>query len=243
MHFQIVNIVKVRFIFLLLLFCPLLLLAQQPAGVFVSGKISFSDNAGRFDRVKIYNLRTNTFVSPAKTGIYELHGYKTDTFVFVCIGYSNTNLCYKDSLRQLKYEKNIVLHPVQTELEGVTITPDKSFEQIQQAIDNLGVKNTDTYKTVEPLQSPITFLWERFSKLERQKRQVAVLLNEDERRQVQRELLKICIKSELINLSLSKMDAFIEYCNFSDVYLQQVSLYDLLSMIKLRYEFFSKNFE
>lgn len=232
-----------RYLLLLFFLFPFFLSSQQPVGVSVSGRITFSDYSSRYNLVKIYNLRTNTYVSPVKTGYYELHGYKTDTFVFVCIGYSNQKLCYKDSLRQIHYEKNILLHPVQAELEGVTITPDKSFEQIQQAIDNLGVKNTDTYKTVEPLQSPITFLWERFSKVERQKRQVAVLLNEDERRQVQRELLKICIKSELINLSLSKMDAFIEYCNFSDVYLQQVSLYDLLSMIKLRYEFFSKNFE
>ncbi len=233
----------VRLNFLLLLFFPALLFSQQPVGVSVNGKISFSDNSGRFDRVRIYNLRTNTFVSPAKTGIYELHGFKTDTFVFVCIGYSNVNLCYKDSLRQLKYEKNIVLHPIQSELDGVTITPDKTFEQIQQAINNLGVKNTDTYNSVYPLRSPITFLWERFSKVEKQKRQVAILLNDDERRQVQRELLKICIKSELINLPFSKMDAFIEYCNFSDAYLQQVSLYDLLSMIKLRYKYFSNYIE
>ena len=88
------------------------------------------------------------------------------------------------------------------------------------------------------MQSPITALWEIFSKTEKDKRKVAVLMNDEQRRNMQHELLKLCIKSDLIDLSFADMDAFIDFCGFTDEYLQQCSFYELLNNIKQHYIYF-----
>ncbi len=225
-------------IFLFLL--PLITFAQQPVGVRITGRIIFEDATNQYTRVKIYNKRTITYVVPKETGTFELVGYKQDTFIFVCQNYTTYYLSYKDSARQMSYETDVTLHRLEMNISGVTITPDKSFEQIQEAIDNLGVENTNTYKSVSAYPNTISALYELFSKTEKAKRTVAKLMNDDERRQAMRDLLKLCIKSDMIDLSFSEMDAFIDFCGYTDDYLQQVSLYDLLSDIKLRYKYYRR---
>ncbi len=229
-----------RILFLLVCLLPCFARAQAPIGAHITGRILFEDGTNRYDRVKIYNRRTGTFITPTSTGFFELYGYKVDTFIFVAQNYTPYNLCYKDSLRQMNYDITVTLHHLEVEMTPVTVTPDKTFDQIQETIDDLGVKNTDTYKNINSFQSPISALYEMFSKKENEKREVAKLENDDMRRRMLRELLKICVKSNLIDLPVSEFDAFIDYCNFTDVYLQHTSLYDLLSNIKAHYKYFKQ---
>ncbi len=225
---------RLLFIFFLL---PLFSTAQAPDGLHVSGRVTFNDGSVGYKFIKIYNQRTGSFIVPSVTGTFELNGYRSDNFLVVCQNYSPINICYKDSARQWHYELKITLFHLQMDLENITVTPDKTFDEIQEDIDNLGVVNTNTYKEVGP-QSPITALWELFSRQENDKRKVAVLMNNDQRRNMLRELLKLCIKSDMIDLSFDDMDAFIDFCGYTDEYLQNCSFYELLSNIKQHYKYF-----
>ncbi|GDX52733.1 hypothetical protein LBMAG27_17800 [Bacteroidota bacterium] len=227
-----------RILFILFLF-PLNIFGQAPDGLHVSGRIVFNDGLTGYRFVKIYNQRTGTFIIPSvASGMFELVGYRTDTFLVVCQNYSPVTICYKDSIKHASYNLTVTLFHLQIELSPITVTPDKTFDQIQEEIDKLGVPNTDTYQNYNPMQNPITALWEIFSKAEKDKRKVAVLMNDDQRRNMQRELLKLCIKSDLISLSFSDMDAFIDFCGFTDEYLQHCSFYELLSNIKQHFKYF-----
>ncbi len=226
----------IRNLLFLFLF-PFLVHAQAPDGLHVSGRVTFNDGSAGYKFIKIYNQRTGSFIVPTTTGTFELNGYRTDNFLVVCQNYSPINICYKDSARQWHYELKITLFHLQMDLENITVTPDKTFDEIQEEIDDLGVVNTDTYKEVGP-QSPITALWELFSRQENDKRKVAVLMNNDQRRNMLRELLKLCIKSDMIDLSFDDMDAFIDFCGYTDEYLQNCSFYELLSNIKQHYKYF-----
>ncbi len=229
-----------RLLFLLLFF-PYSVFSQAPDGLHVTGRIVFSDGSTGFRYVKIYNQRTGTFISPSGSfGLFELVGYRTDTFIAVGQNYSPVTFCYKDSVKHARYDLTVTLRRLQIDLEQITVTPDKTFDQIQEEIDNLGVENTDTYQNYNSMQSPITALWELFSKTEKAKRTVAVLMNNDERRNMQRELLKLCIKSNMIDLSFSNMDAFIDFCGYTDEYLQHCTFYELLSNIKTHYNYFAR---
>ena len=57
------------------------------------------------------------------------------------------------------------------------------MKQIQKDIDKLGYRESDyRVSTVDAFQSPITFLYQEFSRRERSKRLVAQLENEDRKR-------------------------------------------------------------
>jgi hypothetical protein len=212
--------------------------AQFPVTAHVTGSVRFADSSKDYISIKIFNKRMDDFVRPNRDGTFELFGFKSDTFIFLCQGYELEELSYKDSIRKMEYEAHILLHRPVVNLKTVVIVPPKTIDQIQHEIDNLGVPNTDTYQTVDP-QNALTALWEMFSKQEKEKRKLAELEDNDMRRKVMRELLRICVKDHLIDLRYSQMDAFIDYCGYSDSYLKQVTMYDLLSSIKVNYHYFS----
>ena len=214
--------------------------AQTTEGLKVHGRIIFEDGSAGYSLVKIYNQRAGTNISPASNGFFDLHGYKTDTFLFICKNYSPVELCYKDSVTKWSYDITVYMRHIEVEMNMLVITPDKTYDEIQNEIDSLGVKNTDTYKNVNAYQSPITALWEMYSKTERQKREIAILMNDDQRRATLKELLKLCVKTNLIDLSFYDFDAFIDFCGYTDEYLQQTSFYDLLSSIKQHYRYFRR---
>jgi hypothetical protein len=213
--------------------------AQFPVTAHVTGKIIFADSTKDFSAVKIFNKRMDDFVHPNRDGTFELYGFKSDTFIFLCQGYEVEELCYKDSIRKMSYEAHIRLHRPFVNLREVVIVPPKTIDQIQHEIDNLGVQNTDTYGSFDAASAPLAALWEMFSKQEKEKRKVASLEDNDMRRRVMRELLRICIRDHLIDLHNDQMDAFIDYCSYPDNYLKQVTMYDLLSSIKVNYHYFS----
>lgn len=213
--------------------------AQFPVTAHVTGKIVFADSSKDYLSVKIFNKRMDDFVHPLRDGSFELYGFKSDTFIFLCQGYEVVQLSYKDSVRKMVYEAHVLLHQPQVNLKTVVIVSPKTIDQIQHEIDNLGVRQTDTYGNFDPAQDPLAALWEMFSKTEKQKRKVAELEDADMRRKVMRELLKICVRDHLINLRPDETEAFIDYCGFTDAYLRQVTMYDLLSSIKVNFHYFT----
>ena len=138
----------------------------------------------------------------------------------------------KDSL-QLK-DKTIYLQPIPVYVQ-------KKLTEIEKDLDKLRVRQTDLYKASDLLSSPITALYEAFSKIERSKRKVAVLENEDYKKSLLKDLFRIYIKADIINLSGEEFDNFIWYCNFSQSFIKNASQFELVMAIKERYEVFSKN--
>jgi hypothetical protein len=83
--------------------------------------------------------------------------------------------------------------------------------------------------------SPITFLYQQFSKVERSKRQVAYLENEDRKRELLKELFRLYVDYEIIVLNDEQFDDFITYLNVSDDFLKNSSQYDFLIYVKDRF--------
>jgi hypothetical protein len=213
--------------------------AQFPVTAHIAGKIVFTDSTKDFSAVKILNKRMGDFVLPEHDGSFELYGFKSDTFIFLCQGYEVAQLCYKDSIRKIEYVTIVFLHRPLVNLKEVVIVSPKTIDQIQHEIDSLDVRKTNTFKKIDPVHNVFTLLWETFSKQEKEKRALARLQDKDLRRKAMRELLKICIRDSLIDLKYSQIDAFIDYCAYPDNYLQHVTTYDLLSSFKVNYHYFS----
>ena len=91
---------------------------------------------------------------------------------------------------------------------------------------------------VDAVSSPITFLYQQFSKRERAKRHVAEMRNEDRKRELLKELLAKYVANEVIDLTDTDFDDFIDYCNVSDEFMKYSTQYEFIIYIKRKYEFY-----
>jgi hypothetical protein len=88
---------------------------------------------------------------------------------------------------------------------------------------------------VDAWESPITALYQSFSKREQSKRALAQMINNDNRRAVLKDLLYLYNLTELIKLHDSEYNDFIDYLNLNDQQMQAMSDYDLALFIRDRY--------
>jgi len=91
---------------------------------------------------------------------------------------------------------------------------------------------------IEVLQSPITALYQAFSRKEQNKRWIAEQQYKDDQRKVVKELLRLYISYDIINLSEEDFDDFIAFLNVSDSFLKTATEMELITFIKDKFEHF-----
>ena len=92
---------------------------------------------------------------------------------------------------------------------------------------------------MDAFQSPITFLYQEFSKRERSKRLVAELRNEDRKRALLKELLHKYVEYDIIRLSDESFDDFIDFCAVPDDVIKGLSQYEFLMYVRKKYELYT----
>lgn len=209
------------------------------AQVSISGKVFDSENVGLpLTRLMIINKRTNNGAFADADGKFVLNINSTDTIIFSAIGFKVRTVCFKDSLSVGHSSFGIALQKLQFELSEVSVFADRSLNEIQNDIDKLGVRKKYSLEGVDAVSSPISALYERFSKIEQSKRKVAEWENEDLRRDILKELFRLYIKNDIIDLKDDEFDAFIKYLNLSDEFIQNATQFELVMAIKGKYENF-----
>ena len=133
---------------------------------------------------------------------------------------------------------DISLHKLQFELKEVSVFANRSLNEIQNDIDKLGVRKTYTAEGINAFESPITALYERFSKFSKSKQKVAEWENEDLKRDILKDLFHLYVKYEVIDLKDDEFDTFIKYLNLSDEFILKASQFELVMAIKGKYESF-----
>jgi antitoxin component YwqK of YwqJK toxin-antitoxin module len=206
----------------------------------ISGKVSSADNVMLINTV-VVNQRTFLGIGADINGAFSVQALRTDTLIISAHGHETKKICFKDSVKKAEYRIRISLKQLSVNLPTVSIEGEKSMQQIKKDISELGVKDTRmTQSPVDALQSPITYLYERFSKFEQSKRKVAELENDYRKREVLKNLFRIYIRYDIIELSETEFEQFISYCNLSEVFIKTATEFELVSAIKNRYENFSK---
>lgn len=227
-----------RILLLLLLVGPLLTQAQEL--VTIHGKVITSNDQHTYYDLMIVNKRTRSGTFGNADGSFTVQVLKTDTLIIGSIGHRTGMFSLKDSVDRAIYDIKIRLIPLQVQLAEVEILPERTLKEIQADIDKLGYKASD-YKltTVNALQSPITALYQEFSRRERSKRLVAELENEDRKRAILQELLHKYVQYDIIKLSPDAFDDFIEFCSVPDDVIKGLTQYEFLVYIKRKYELYS----
>lgn len=226
---------------ILLLASGIVSIAQDTLLIHVNGIIKGSDPAIPVSNAMVVNKSTQQGVFAGTGNAFSIQVKKNDTLLIAATGYAMKKICFKDSALKNVYDFTVVLSKLSYEIKTVDIIPPRDLEQIQKDIETLGFKKEDYILTgVDAFNSPITFLYQAFSKRERARRDIAEKKNDDRRRNLLKELFRKYVDNSIINLNESQFDAFIDYCGVSDEFLQNSSQYDFIVFIRNRYESYTR---
>jgi hypothetical protein len=230
--------VRSNLLLILLAIGPLLTSAQEL--VTIHGKVITSTDQHTYYDLMIVNRRTRSGTFGNADGTFTVQALRTDTLMIGSIGHRTGILCLADSVERAIYDVKVRLVPLRVQLAEVEILPERTLKEIQADIDKLGYKASD-YKltTVNALESPITALYQEFSRRERSKRLVAELENEDRKRAILQELLHKYVEYDIIKLNPEAFDDFIEFCSVPDEVIKGLTQYEFLVYIKRKYELYS----
>ncbi|MBK6629053.1 MAG: hypothetical protein IPG35_15905 [Flavobacteriales bacterium] len=208
--------------------------------VTVRGRVVAQGHQGAYYDLMVVNKRTRTGSFGNPDGTFIARMLRTDTLLVGLGGYVTRTFTVRDSVPKAAYDVVIALSPWTIVLPEASVLSERTLKQIQQDIAKLGYKESDyRVSTVDALQSPITFLYQEFSRRERSKREVARLQNEDRKRDLLKELLHKYVEYDIINLSNDSFDDFIDFCAVPDAVMQGLSQYEFLIYVKKKYELYT----
>ena len=212
--------------------------AQQE--LIVKGVVVGGDGERVFYDLMIVNRRTRTGSFANTDGSFSTRVLRNDTLLIGAGGYVTRTLPLGEFADDELVNLRITLRPWSIDLKPVAVLPQRTLKQIQDDIAKLGYNDKDYRESgVDAFQSPITFLYQEFSKRERSKREVAQLQNEDRKRELLRELLQQYVDYGIINLSDDSFDDFIDFCAVPEDMLKGLSQYDFLVYVKKKYELYT----
>lgn len=198
-----------------------------------------------FESVYIYNTRTKSGLLAEPDGTFIIDLKKSDTLKVVSPGYKSQIITVKDSVEKPVYFVRLTLKRLVIQLDGVMVETPRDLDDIQKDIDELGSSeySYSTEKVGRAISSPISALYERFSKDARQQKELARLENEAMNKKVVKDLLNYYNQEDIINLAPKEYDFFISFCNLSDEFLSYASQYDVAVKIKNCYKDFESRYQ
>ncbi len=205
--------------------------------LFVYGKVYDSEFPNiQLQQVMVVNQQSQMGIFGSNDNSFQIQIDKADTLIISALGYSRKKVCFKDSARLDDLHISIGLNRLTYDLSEITVRRQRELRQISEDIKKLGYNKRDHKLTdVDAWESPITALYQAFSKREQSKRALAQMINNDNRRAVLKDLLSLYNLTELIKMHESEYNDFIDYLNLNDQQMQAMSDYTLALFIRDRY--------
>jgi tyrosyl-tRNA synthetase len=230
-----------RSIFLLLI----VLLSFQTAlhaqcdQVFISGKVLDTLREQNFFNLMVVNKSTGRGVFGQPSGHFSVYARPGDRIALSTKGYPVYEFIAKpDENCQCRVEAYIERLP--QEVQEIVVRPLKTLEEIKEEREALALRETRTVTGVNVLQSPITALYQAFSKKEQNKRWIAEQQYKDDQRKIVKELLRLYVAFDIIELSEADFDEFITFLNLDEQFIKTASEMELILFIKDKYEHFKR---
>jgi hypothetical protein len=187
----------------------------------------------------IVNRNTGQGVFGQPNGYFSAYTKNNDSISISVKGYMIYGFRVKaDSNCQSKQKIYLVQKP--QELTEMIIKPLKTLSEIREEREALAMRETRLVTGVELLQSPITALYQAFSKKEQNKRWIAEQEYKDNKRKVVQELLRLYVASDIIELNEDEFDDFISFLNLSENFLKTSTEMELYLFIKDKYDHFKR---
>ena len=214
----------------------LLLSKAQTGEVRVKGRVVDAIDGKELVTMMAVNKKTGSGTFGDSDGNFILLMQRGDTLLVGAIGYETISYGIPMDFEGSVLEKIFFLDKLVVNLPMVEIISERDLEEIQREIEDLGYDKRDyVLSGVDAFSSPITFLYQSFSKRERSIRLVAEMVNEDRKRALLKDLFKKYVDYDIIQLEDQDFEDFIDFCNVSDYFLKNSSQYDFLVYVTRRF--------
>jgi len=209
----------------------------QDEMVRIKGTVYDPGNKGSIPNLMIVNKRTQQGYFGTNSGYFELDVKRTDTLIIAATGFQTIKIFLKDSILDSSKNISIALKKLEITLKPVEIFTKRDLEEIQKDIESLGYEKEDyMLQGADVLESPITALYQAFSRRERNKRLVAEMRNNDRRRELLKELFRKYVDNDIITLDNADFDDFVDFSNVSENFMKTSTQYEFIMYIKKRFE-------
>jgi len=183
----------------------------------------------------VINKTTERGVFGNPSGSFSVYASIGDEIAFSVKGYpTKTVIVRPDPNCQMIVDVFISKKP--QEFDEVIIYPLKSLQDIKEERERLSMRETRTVTGVNVIQSPITALYERFSKKAQSKQLVAKMEFKDSQEKVLKELLRMYVSYDVVYLNEEHFESFVHFLNIEDYFLRTASDYELIVYIKDKLE-------
>lgn len=207
----------------------------------VSGKVSDLQTGLLIPQVTIVNQKTSTGIMSDELGNFTISASKGDTIIFGKTGYALKRISFKDSANKKTYQVHVFIDRPKYTMKPVVIFPVKKLNDIQKDIDNLEKKSAFTVTGMEALASPITFLYEHFSKEGKMKQKLLAMMHDDSKRDILKELFRAYVRADVFDLKEEDFDAFADFVNIDDAYLKRATQYEVAMYIQSEFTRFLRH--
>lgn len=228
---------KWSLIILIVSFTMNTIIAQDCDNVLVKGKVVDTLQAQGFYNLMVVNTSTDRGVFGRPNGKFSVYANNGDTIALSTEGYYKT-LFIVEADSNCQFLKDFIINGIIQESETVVIYPQKTLKQIKEEREELSMRETRTVTGVNIIQSPITALYERFSKTAKSKRLVAAMEYQDNINAVLKELLRVYVSQDVVALDEKYLEGFINFLNIDEAFLKTATDYELIIFIKGKLDHF-----
>lgn len=205
--------------------------------VLFTGRVIDSAQTQSFYNLMLVNRRTGQGVFGQPNGTFSIYVNNGDTVALSVKNYLLIKtVVVADS--NCQYKHTYYLERKFSELPEVSVRPLKSLEQIKEERQELALRETRTVTGVDIFQSPITALYQTFSKKEQNKRWIAEQEYHDDQRRIVKELLRNYVAYDIIDLTEEQFDQFISFLNINEDFLKTATEMELITFIQDKYDHF-----
>lgn len=209
--------------------------AQECERVLFAGKVVDTLRPQNFYNLMVINRSTGRGVFGQPNGTYSVYAGNGDTISLSVKGYPIINVIVKADVN-CQSRETYFLEPKTQDVAEVIIKPLKTLNEIKEEREALAMRETRMVTGIEVMQSPITALYQAFSKKEKAKRWVAEQEYKDDQRRVVKELLRTYVAYEVIELNEVEFDEFVAFLNMSDDFLKTATEMELITFIRDKFE-------
>lgn len=212
--------------------------SQECEKVLFTGKVVDTLRPQSFYNLMIVNKSSGQGVFGQPNGKFSVYANEGDSIALSVKGYPIQLIVVKAD-ENCQSNNTIYIEGKVQELDPVVVRPIKSLQEIKEERAALALRETRQVTGVEVLQSPITALYQAFSKKERTKRWIAEQEYKDDQRRVLKELLRTYVAYDIVELTDEELDEFIYFLNMDDNFLKTSTEMELITFIKDKFEHYS----
>ncbi len=209
--------------------------SQTCEKVWLNGKIVDSLNPASFLNIMVVNVSVGKGVFGQADGTFGVYVKNNDSIVVSVKNYERFSFrVVADS--SCKMEVNFAVYAKLQDIGVVVIKPLKTIQQIKEERSKIAMHETKTVTGAEVFQSPITALYEHFSKEGKSKQKVAELRYLDSQEEIIKELLRLYVSYDIVKLNSDEFSDFIQFMAMDVDFLKTASDAELISFIKDKFE-------